>query len=987
MEPITTGYLYQIISKCTQGELQQISLPKVKGAYSSLGLKPGNKRKDELINEVVGFLASILIRQYNGSQLREGFPLFNLNNELFQRDIHIRNLIEACNQQIHIANIQLAQLNFNTVNQVARTLKPPGPVYRCYCNQTIDPNFITDPVIKCINAKCGKVLHKYCMKLKTEKEDYPLFECPECVLSKCDPLHEVVRVLIPPYVVDSQRRDFMIDESVYKEIKNHESIGIEVRSIRLEDKSHEQTWPHSGELILNQYKYLEFKPLQQNSSLKKRKDEKFFSREVKCGINHFWLKYTPRSDPRNPRADETYIAAVYLIRKLSPEELIKKLISENKRSLEECKIRIKQDFESSTIDIDKLVYPLTCVLDMQLLKTPAKGAHCKHSNVFSLENFVAVWQKNNQRKWNCPICKLKSYDIIIDTFWEKILLEAKKMNITNPMLYDVEILKNGEFNFVKNDDESDSDEEAKIETKKEEKKENINVIVLDDSDEDEPKEPKEKTPPTVNTVNKKADTPVQKDNEVVMDIEKEIDQTVSNENTNVLPAEKKDENKKEDKVDKPVAEVVISESDEKSQRILDTIPDIGSNKGKTHQEKEKEKEKEKQKEKEKEKENIMTIEKPSVTVEPVVNKKPEPTLENIPNLSKPNTMTIEEPKPQPFVQPDLAKLLQTAALPSQIQPEKPTLPAFNLGTNPLAALQNTAGLANLFNAFTGNPTIFQQPTNPLSAFLTPALKAKMQQLQLAERAGLGVGDLSAFLFPESPYKQLGLGADFTNPLYPLLNPMHSPFDLFQTPGTHELAMLLNNANRLQQQQLAFQQQATTAANLLTKSSPPQTNIKPQTIPQENVAIHANNVPHNKEIENTNSLASNTTGLPKTFIIEKEKPTKRILSEAEKSIEKLTGYSENKLELPSFDNYKSKKYMEMKKFKENEFQKNKKLVTLVMKQIPLQSKAPIKIPKANENTGMAIEKQNSMLKDYGSDHSLENGNMKARGKESDPICLD
>lgn len=233
------------------------------------------------------------------------------------------------------------------------------------------------------------------MKIKTEKEEYPLFECPECVLSRCDPLHEVLKVLIPPYITDSQRHDFMLDENTVKEIKSHETIGVEVRCIRLEEKSHEQTWPHSGELILNQYKYLEFKPLQQNSSLKKRKDEKFFSRDIRAGMNHFWLKFNPKSDPRNPRAEETYVVGVYLVRKLSNEDLIKKICTENRRNLDECKKRIIEDFENSPLDIDKIAYPLTCVLDMQPLKTPAKGLHCKHSNCFSLENFVSVWQKNS----------------------------------------------------------------------------------------------------------------------------------------------------------------------------------------------------------------------------------------------------------------------------------------------------------------------------------------------------------------------------------------------------------------------------------------------------------------------------------------------------------------------------------------------------------------------------------------------------------------
>jgi len=50
-----------------------------------------------------------------------------------------------------------------------------------------------------------------------------------------------------------------------------------VRCIKLDGKinSEEPTWPDIGELTLNGKKIFDFKPLQNNSALKKRKDEKF----------------------------------------------------------------------------------------------------------------------------------------------------------------------------------------------------------------------------------------------------------------------------------------------------------------------------------------------------------------------------------------------------------------------------------------------------------------------------------------------------------------------------------------------------------------------------------------------------------------------------------------------------------------------------------------------------------------------------------------
>jgi hypothetical protein len=53
--------------------------------------------------------------------------------------------------------------------------------------------------------------------------------------------------------------------------------SVEVRCIKLDGKigSEESTWPDIGELSMNGRRVIEFKPLPNNSSLKKRRDEKF----------------------------------------------------------------------------------------------------------------------------------------------------------------------------------------------------------------------------------------------------------------------------------------------------------------------------------------------------------------------------------------------------------------------------------------------------------------------------------------------------------------------------------------------------------------------------------------------------------------------------------------------------------------------------------------------------------------------------------------
>ena len=84
---------------------------------------------------------------------------------------------------------------------------------------------------------------------------------------------------------------------------------------------------------------------------------------------------------------------------------------------------------------------------MQPLKTPAKGSHCKHVNCFSLENYINVWYKNNQRKWLCPICKAKAYDIVVDSYFQEILQSAQELDVLSSEYPEVTFDHNGEYTF------------------------------------------------------------------------------------------------------------------------------------------------------------------------------------------------------------------------------------------------------------------------------------------------------------------------------------------------------------------------------------------------------------------------------------------------------------------------------------------------------------------------------------------------------------
>ena len=492
MDANVSNYVLQTVQRFAHLEFTSLQLTELRKIAGLLGVSTASKRKEVLIDELSRTLGASILKCKTGfTSMIGGFPIINPDSEIGIKHPTFRKIIEKCNEFTassfsfaipHQAQL-LAQrplmnlfgyidpmqiLNSSLLNrfpqgnlmqpqvqtQLQQQAQPKPQVLpkkklstlNCVCGLPVFEDS-KDPLVKCINGQCDRVLHANCVKMKPGSEEARIYECPDCTLKRCDPLHDVLDILRTPFRVDLNKQEFMIDQNCYKRIESDENIGIEIRCIRIEEKSHEQTWPHQGELFLNSKRELEFKPLQQNSSLKKRKDEKLFTRNIICGLNNLLIKYIPKHDFPRKQEGETYFAAIYLVRRISCEELIGRIKRNNIRKIEDCKALLKEHFREGDIEIDRLSYPLTCVLDMQLLKTPVKGAHCKHVNCFSLENFVNVWHKNSQRKWLCPICKTKSYDIIVDSYFQEIMKAAQENGVVEKELPEVTIDKNANYSF------------------------------------------------------------------------------------------------------------------------------------------------------------------------------------------------------------------------------------------------------------------------------------------------------------------------------------------------------------------------------------------------------------------------------------------------------------------------------------------------------------------------------------------------------------
>ena len=131
-------------------------------------------------------------------------------------------------------------------------------------------------LVKCSNSDCENRFHIKCIKWKRDKTKP--FVCPRCIILNNDPSNEVQSILVEPRIlINEEVYDFVISFTDFKKLenKNDKSIGIEIRCLKLDGKGiNYQTWPDSGSLKLGNQIIAKFKPLHQNSALKKRKDEK-----------------------------------------------------------------------------------------------------------------------------------------------------------------------------------------------------------------------------------------------------------------------------------------------------------------------------------------------------------------------------------------------------------------------------------------------------------------------------------------------------------------------------------------------------------------------------------------------------------------------------------------------------------------------------------------------------------------------------------------
>lgn len=261
-----------------------------------------------------------------------------------------------------------------------------------------------------------------------------LFECPSCIILNNDPLNQVVDILYEPSVLKSNKTyNFILRYENYNAINSDPRVGVEIRTLKLNGEHfYQQTWPDKCCIRVNGKIVKEIEPLNQNSSLKKRRDQKLFNRYMsRVGINAFNINYKNIKDGKNTKVDyePIYVFAIVIVRKKTIDELSEDILGKCLMTEEDSREFIMRKFNKENgqndLQISEIKADLLCKISFTYVKNPTRGEFCQHLDCFSLDFFLKSMEQNLVRRWICPLCRKRCLNLKVDKYFEKIIDDAK----------------------------------------------------------------------------------------------------------------------------------------------------------------------------------------------------------------------------------------------------------------------------------------------------------------------------------------------------------------------------------------------------------------------------------------------------------------------------------------------------------------------------------------------------------------------------------
>lgn len=320
---------------------------------------------------------------------------------------------------------------------------------QCICNSTSDQS-----LIQC--TKCGLYQHIPCIG---NNKDISPYKCPCCIITYLDPLVNVTRTLLYPILAQNIES---VSEQLFKlSLSTGGKKQIFIRCIKLDGKSNEWAWPLRGQLQINKFNACNF-ALPKENQLHRRQDSPYLlqiGQNCIPGCNrialiknedYFDLPETQQSLIKATQ-NSIYVAAVVEAECLTPEELVRKIITTSKPILEESRKifvdKLHQKYASMEGGDDCICEESTLTIPLSdpylphcIMNIPVYGKQCKHIQSFDLLRYL----KMNERAkiWKCPYCGEKCFELVVDTHMELLLTTLKKNNIDFLQIW---VEKNGIF--------------------------------------------------------------------------------------------------------------------------------------------------------------------------------------------------------------------------------------------------------------------------------------------------------------------------------------------------------------------------------------------------------------------------------------------------------------------------------------------------------------------------------------------------------------
>ena len=147
---------------------------------------------------------------------------------------------------------------------------------------------------------------------------------------------------------------------------------------------------------------------------------------TKSCLNQLSVTWVPRKD------DTPYTISIYLVEKLTPDDLLKKLKLRGQRDPQVTKnvISAKLEDKDDEISTSSVKVTMGCPLSMTRMTYPSRASTCDHLQCFDADMFIKMNEK--KPKWVCPVCNKPAYfeHLFLDGFYIQLLLSEKFKALT-----------------------------------------------------------------------------------------------------------------------------------------------------------------------------------------------------------------------------------------------------------------------------------------------------------------------------------------------------------------------------------------------------------------------------------------------------------------------------------------------------------------------------------------------------------------------------